>query len=212
MHPAREEVPPSAAKWVRMIVGFGVSVAVGLSPFLGQLGVPLFAPLLNLIPSSIRTSAVAVSAALMGLTAVWIQWQFYRRPSDDSVPKLFRRAGLVAICSLSLLFVAYSQLVTEVPIRGQKESLYFVTGFSDAKWPQCSGLSNAQCIGEVTTTDYSRILSCFGERQIKMANLALQIPYFAFLSSFGAMIGALMLSGNSLRHSKQRNRALSENL
>lgn len=72
----------------------------------------------------------------MGLTVVWIQWQFYRRPSDDSVPKLFRRAGLVAICSLSLLFVAYSQLVTEVPIREQKESLYFVTGFSDAKWPQ----------------------------------------------------------------------------
>lgn len=55
--PAEAHVPPPpplARQLVHYILGFGVSVAVGLAPYLGRVNVPLFDSLLKLIPTSIH--------------------------------------------------------------------------------------------------------------------------------------------------------------
>src|SRR5882724_5196164 len=73
--------PPTrtAKKFVRYMVGFGVSVAVGLAPYLGTLHVPLFSSLLDLIPEPIRGTVIPLSAALMGVVAVIVEWYGWER-------------------------------------------------------------------------------------------------------------------------------------
>ena len=41
---ATPPLPPTIRRWVTYLLAFGVSVAVGLAPLLGVLGVPLFLP------------------------------------------------------------------------------------------------------------------------------------------------------------------------
>lgn len=76
--------PPTALTrvWVRSLIGFSVGVAVGLAPYLGVTGVPLFTPLLELIPSTARHTTIPLSAALMGLVAMWVQWYGADKLSD----------------------------------------------------------------------------------------------------------------------------------
>jgi len=85
------EVPAITTRWTRLVLGFGVSVAIGLAPYLGLVKVPLFAPLLSLIPVSIQNVALPLSAASMGVVAVFIQWYGFQRYSKHWLNTSFRR-------------------------------------------------------------------------------------------------------------------------
>jgi hypothetical protein len=162
--PPRGEVPHTTTRWIKMVVGFGVSVAAGLSPFLGNFKVPLFSPLLNLFPPSLRATTIPVSAALMGLTAIVVQWNARGHAAKVWIERTFRRTLFLSFAALFLLYLSYSQLITPVPIQGGTQTLYFVTGFRTPTDPPCSGMSSSECIAQILTTNEKHIDSYFGER------------------------------------------------
>src|SRR5215469_3210132 len=94
----KAKLPRLASDWVRYLLGFSVSIAVGLAPYLGLVGVPLFTPLLSLIPQSLQSIAIPISIASMGIIAVLVQW----RKRDPSRPLEFRLALTLALTTLVL--------------------------------------------------------------------------------------------------------------
>jgi len=69
-----QQAPAAVRKWVTYVVAFSVSVAIGLAPLLGKLRVPLFSPMLDMIPTYFQDSLITLTSALMGLVAVVVQW------------------------------------------------------------------------------------------------------------------------------------------
>src|SRR5947207_1276519 len=87
---AREETPqppsPHKSRWW-WLLGFVVPALIGVAPHFGKAGVPAFTPLLKLIPDTIQTPVIPLSAALMGFINVLVKW--YGRP--DLTAEWFRR-------------------------------------------------------------------------------------------------------------------------
>jgi ABC-type multidrug transport system fused ATPase/permease subunit len=191
--------PPLARRLIRYILGFGVSFAIGLAPYLGRLEVPGFTPLLSLIPASIQDTAIPLSAALMGIVAVVIQWQGSERVSQRWLRRWFFRTLLLALFSFIALTVVHTFVVVKVDILGGRDSERFLVGFVRPIKPPCTeDISDSECIKKLTL-DVSKIESFWGDKQIRLAKLSLTLPYLLFMSSFGLVVGLLLLKEESSR-------------
>jgi len=184
---------PLARQLVRYILGFGVGVGVGLAPYLGLLRVPLFTPLLALIPDSIQNTVIPLSAALMGLVAIVIQWYGGEALKAGRLRKLFGKTLLVSGGAFVLLLIIHTQVVVAVPILGGSDSVPFVVGFTRPNKSPCTEeVSDAECIKRLTLST-SAIESFWGDRQVRLARLILMSAYLLLTSSFGALIGLIIL-------------------
>ena len=183
--------PPLSRQLVRYILGFGVSVGVGLAPYLGKLSIPGFSSMLELIPNSIHNTVLPLSAALMGLVAVVVQWYGGERLGRQWLKKAFKNTLKLTVLSFIILFVVHVFVVVKYPFDGGSET--FLIGFVRPVKPPCSAeMSDDQCIDAVGPRA-QEIESHWGSLQIRLAKLALIIPYLAFTGSFGLLVGLLLL-------------------
>jgi len=82
--------PPRRTRgWKRYLLSFGVSVGVGLAPYLGNVRVPLFSPLLDLIPATLQNTILPLSTALMGVVALSVQWYGGERVTRKRLRRAF---------------------------------------------------------------------------------------------------------------------------
>jgi hypothetical protein len=187
--------PPLAAQWVRLVVAFGVSVAVGLAPYLGRLNVPLFTPMLSLIPETVQPVAIPLSAASMGIVAVLVQWYGSQHTQQSWLQAMFTRS--VAICVLCLIALTAIEFIAvvrvEVPATGSAVS--FAVGPSAPNTPPCVGLGRADCIRHQLSLDPARVEAYFGEREAAFTKLTLVLIYVLFMSMFGVLVGLVLLAG-----------------
>ena len=201
--PAIQPVTSLSRKFVRYILGFGVGVGVGLAPYLGLLNVPLFKPLLTLIPGSIRDVVLPLSAALMGTVAIVVQWYGGERLTRAGLRKAFARTLIALVLTFVALTVVHILVVVTLPIE-EGESIAFVVGFTRPNRPPCTAeVSDAACI-EAITSNPSAIESFWGDRQIRLAKLALIFSYLLFTSSFGALVGLIILKDRALELKPKR--------
>jgi hypothetical protein len=184
---------PLARRLVRYILGFGVSVAVGLAPYLGKLEVPLFTPLLKLIPESVQDTVIPLSAALMGVVAVVTEFYAGERMTRKSIRKGFRRTLVFTGFAFVLLLSVRTLTVVNVPILGGKESVSFLVGFVRPHTPPCpEETSDADCIKKLTFNE-SAIESFWGDKQVRMAKLSLISAYLSLTASLPILVALLVL-------------------
>lgn len=182
-------LPPLASAWVRYLLGFSVSVGVGLAPYLGRVHVPLFTPLLAIIPLSLQDIAIPVSAASMGLVAVFVQW----RKASDVKAWEFQIALGSAIAALILLIAIEMIGVAHVEVPAVNGKVSFAVGFSTPNKPPCVGLGRDECITKKLSLDEANIDSYFGDSQTGIAKLALVLTYVGFTALFGLTVGLLVV-------------------
>lgn len=189
------DVPPLAAYWVRLVLGFGVSVAVGLAPYLGSLHIPLFAPMLSLIPASVQPIAIPVSATSMGIIAILVQWYGSVKPGRLWLRAMFGRT--LAVCFLSFIALVAIEMVAvvRVDVPATNSTVSFAVGLGKPSAPPCVALGRADCIRHKLGLDEALIDSYFGENAVNTTKLSLVLSYVAFMSSFGALVGLLLLIG-----------------
>jgi hypothetical protein len=193
MNPPLPPAPARAARLARYIVGFGVSFIIGLAPYLGRVRVPGFTPLLSLIPNSIQDVAIPISAAVMGVVAVVVQWWGYNQPTRAWRVAWFKRTVFLFVMGAVVLTTVRIFVVVRVPFRGGKDSETFIVGFVRPVKPPCTEeISDAECI-KYLTFDQSRIASFWGDRQVRLAELSLILTYVALTSSFGFLVGLFIL-------------------
>ena len=184
---------PLAANLVRYILGFSVSVGVGLAPYLGKLDVPLFSPMLSLLHPSIQDTAIPLSSALMGLVAVFVQWQAGESAPRAALRRWFTRAMAVALAALVGLLVLNTLVIVEVPYLGGQETAKFMVGFSRPERAPCTAeVADSECIKRLSFNP-SLVESFWGSRQVRLARLTLILVYLIFMSVFGALVGILLL-------------------
>lgn len=188
-----EPPTPLAKKLVRYILGFGVGVGLGLAPYLGLMDLPLFKPLLALIPESIQNTVIPLSSALMGTAAVVTEFYGGEYVTRARLRKLFKRTLLIAIAAFIILIIIHTFVVVTIPILGGKESVSFVVGFTRPDKSPCSAeISDAACV-KLLTLDTSEIESFWGDKQIRLAKGLLIVIYLLFTGSFGAIIGLIVI-------------------
>jgi pimeloyl-ACP methyl ester carboxylesterase len=188
------KVPRLAATWVQYLLGFGVSIAVGLAPYLGKVHVPLFEPMLSLIPLSLQDIAIPVSSAAMGMVAVAVQWFGAERLSTIWLRAKFRQAVFLCVLTLAALTAIEILAVVRVDVPAVHDHVSFATGFSYPNDPPCEGLGREACIHKLSL-DESKINPFFGELGVNLTKLLLVLTYTVFMSTFGCLVGLAVLKG-----------------
>lgn len=185
----KPKLPRLTSDWLRYLLGFSISVGVGLAPYLGLVGVPLFKPLLSLIPQSLQSIAIPISIASMGIVAVFVQWK--RR--DASNPIEFRLASIFSVAALVLFIAIEVVAVAHVEVPAVDQMVSFAVGIGSPQRPPCENLSRESCIADRLGFDQALIDGYFGDTRTSLTRLALILTYTAFMSSFGWMVGLLLL-------------------
>lgn len=196
--------PPIAHRFVQYILGFGVSVAVGLAPFLGKLDVPLFKPLLGVLPPSEHDVAIPISALLMGFVAVVVQWYAEDPIRRVELRKWFLRFAVALMISV-LVFVCISALATARIAVGEDSTAVLLHGFGAPTCEACKNMSSGECI-KVITFDPTRIDGCWGSDRVAVARISLLITYLTLTSCFGALVGLLVVRGGQAQGRTSRRR------
>lgn len=203
----RAPAPPTALgrKLVRYVVGFGVGVAVGMAPFLGLMDVPLFAPLLSMFPQSVQGTAIPLSAFLMGLVAVGIQFASGERVSRRWLRWAFPVTFLVIVAGVVVLLSLYTENVLTAPnvaaADGRTIDVRLVVG-GPRPVPPPPGCECPPSQGEVACIQeigFENAAACWGRRQVAQAEQALTLAYLFLTGGFGALIGLLLLQEESRR-------------
>lgn len=186
---------PVTRRFVRYTLGFGVSVAVGLAPYLGRLDIPLFSSLLKLIPESIQDTAIPLSAALMGVVAVVTEFYAGERLTRKAIRRAFLRMLIVTGVAFILLLTIHTLIVVKVPYLGGTKSATFLVGFVRPHRPPCpEEVSDAECIKRLTLNE-SEIESFWGDKQVRIARLSLVSAYLFLTGSFPVLVALLLLRG-----------------
>jgi hypothetical protein len=193
----RKAPTATSRKWLSWLLGFGVTVPLGLAPFLGNLDVPGFSPLLSLFPElpfNTQTIVIPISSFVMGVMAVIVQFFSEDKHSKKTVRNKFYRSVILmaffGICLVSL----HTITVVQKPLQGSDRSVSVMVGFSRPETcKECTQeMSNVECLTK-TSLDPSRILTCWIERQIQISFLLLFLSYLVVTGCFGWMIGLLIV-------------------
>ncbi len=193
-----------AGRYVRYVMGFGVAVGVGMAPFLGNYKVPLFESLLELFQEESKTTLIPISAFLMGLVAVAIQ--FYA--GENIVRKNIRRRfafGLAAILVAfgGLVAIYGTDRVISIPVPSSdpstKHYARVILGWSRA--------ANCDCRDEPNDLECAYDLGMHLETcwpSIPQVRLSLYLLYLTLTGGFGSLIGLLLLQEEARRQEKKK--------
>lgn len=191
---------PAAQQFVEYLLGFGVSVAIGLAPFLGRAEIPGFTALLSLIPNSIQDTVIPLSAILMGFVALLVEWFAKERASRQDLAAWFRKGVILFLLSAATLLVVHTFTVVKVPFEEATKEATFIVGFGRPDRHPCPrDVADAECIKRLTF-DPAKIDGFWGDRQIRLSKLSLMGTYLVFTSCFAALVGLLVVRA---RHAKR---------
>jgi hypothetical protein len=186
-------LPPVLRLWVRMMLALTVSVGVGLAPLLGTLSVPLFSPLLSLLPLQIQGVSITLSTAAMALVAIWVQWHATSIFGRGDLDQWFKKSILSAVAFFLLLFTANNFLVVRVSYMGGQRAVSFLKGIVRPQPDECAGLSDQNCIKDRLHFDEGSIAGYWGDSQINLARYLFVLFYTVLLSHFAVLIGLLVI-------------------
>jgi hypothetical protein len=199
--------PRLTARWVRYVLAFGVSVVVGLLPYLGKASIPGFTALLSLVPDALHGVAFPISAAIMGILAVWIQWTGGSRPSQTWLRKRFSMTLYQALLGMALLVVAETFLVVRLRVNAENRTAVYMRGWERLQTAPCPPLmSDAECTKRVVPDEEGKLALVWGETQLNLVTLMILGPYFMVTSSFGLLVGLLVLREETQKRADARRR------
>src|SRR6266478_1356152 len=95
----KPEVPNPARQFVGLLLGFGVSVGIGLAPLLGRVNVPLFSSLLTLMPESLQNRLIVLSTTVMSVMSVAVQFYAGVKVTTERLERLFKRTLIYRVVS-----------------------------------------------------------------------------------------------------------------
>jgi hypothetical protein len=196
--------PRLTRTWVRTLIALTASLAVGLAPFLGTMKVPLFTPLLSVIPTQLQGEAIAISSAAMTLVAIYVQWLGKTGIAQRRLAILFRRVGLCAIVALVGLILVSNRLVVRVPYLGGQHTATFLKGIRRPKPDICAGISIESCIAYPLTFNDARITDYWGDGQMYLARVIFLLAYTTCLCLFAGLLGLLVLRLDSKSGSRSK--------
>jgi hypothetical protein len=181
-------LPPTARRWVKSVIAFGVAAPVGLAPWLGKAHVPLFSALLETIPPELQKNLISFSAFLMGMVAAAVQFYSGDSISRKSLRKRFLAAFIATLGGL-LALIAMESYVIKVPFGHHEE--VFVIGWS--RLPPEQGCLCPPDVSACIKGIASHLDTCWSKPSQDQVKLTFELSYLLAMGGFGALIGILVL-------------------
>ena len=206
------DLPPAAQQYLRYMLAFGVSLAVGLAPLLGKLNVPGFSALLSLYPVNLADTIIPFAALFMALPAIAVQFYAGDRINRNKLQRWFALTlGLVGVL-LFVVLALYLFFVVQVPFEGGKGRATYAIGFNQSADSICLERKKSlpTCIAEELTFNPARVEAVYPENEIRLVKLLLSSGYLALMGSFGLLIGLLVLRETRRRRAGAQKPQLTE--
>ena len=194
---------PMSRRFVRYVLSFGVSVGVGMAPFLGKVKIPGFDALLGLFPVQLQGILIPLSAFLMGLVALALQFQHTDKIAVVRLRRYFRTGLIAMVLGLFLFLILYSLFVIRVPVKGGESYAAVVVNPSRLASCGCKSADDYACAQELSFNPVA-LATCWGGEAQRIRELSLMIPYLLLTSGFGALIGLLILKESAAASAKRR--------
>ncbi|HVR07519.1 MAG TPA: hypothetical protein VMW75_05680 [Thermoanaerobaculia bacterium] len=189
--PRLSDLPPVARRFVLYGGGFSVAVGIGFAPFLGNVKVKGYHSMLELFPWQLQHVLIPLSAFLMGLVAVGVQFEAGERVAASRIRRRFR-AGLGAMCLGFFLFtILYFEFV-RLPSFGGTTVAVIV---ADSRNPGCRcppGTGDEACIQSLSLAPEA-IESCWDGPSLRRREIELGVTYLLLTGGFASLIGLLVL-------------------
>ena len=190
------------------VVGLGVGIVVAMAPFLGYVRVPGFEALFNLLPFQIQSEIVALSAFVVSLITVTLQFYVAERISRRVLKRIFKRV-LFAVLICFVGFIVLLGTLTERVPRGSKKVSVMISFSRDKENCKCTAPNNIDCIRELSFNE-AAIESCWGSGSLKTIKVIFILWYLALVSGFVILVGLDLLrrtEGPSRRPAPQQTTA-----
>jgi len=205
MAPTRDTEAPTVlvGRFVRYVSGFMVGVGVGLAPFLGKVRVRGFTALLEIMPFQLQALLIPLSAFLMGLLAVAVQFYAGEKWKPEVLRQRFRFVFISILAGFVVLVIIYPFFVKRVRLFTGEDVAVVVTSerLSTCKCPADS--PDQLCI-QLLSLDTDALATCWGGPSLVWRELALEIPYLILTSGVGALIGLLLLQEEIKKQRRRR--------
>ena len=183
---------PAARGFVRTALTFGLGIGLGLAPFLGEIQIPGFRPLLQVLPTNLIDFLLAVAPLLMGLVAAAVRFYFRDRLSLKKLERLLwislsgAALGLLALVYIHNFYVCP---VTMGPGEGKRLVIISLDRLPDCTCGASGRVSDEDCIKGLAF-DLDR---CWDKRVRKNVAFVFELVYLVVNFSFGVVVGVLVL-------------------
>lgn len=135
-----------------------------------------------------------LSSTAMGMVAIYVQWYGSSRISRVWASRAFVRTLVSAALLLFTLALVEMLAVERIFVPAADQTVSLVVGFGFPDKPPCTGQSRAQCIENRIGVGPPAIEGYFGGMQVKVAEVLLVVVYTLFMSSFGVLVGLLVIA------------------
>jgi len=189
-------------RFVRYVLNFFVGLGIGLAPFLGTKNIPGFKALISVMPFQITSELIPLSAFLMGLIVVAVQFYSAERISRPTLRKRFKLALAVMGVGFVLFFYLRSDLTESMQVG--HTTVTVLTGSTRIEGCGCpKGLNNKRCIARISLNPEA-IETCWDSQEIKRRGEILGLSYLILTGGVGLLIGFLILQGEARRQARKK--------
>jgi hypothetical protein len=194
-----------AAKFVRALLAFVITVGVGTSPLWGGGKIPGYQSILDVFPKDLQ-DVIPWASMLMSIIAVGVQFasaELLRR-------RRIRRAFIATFFALiALVFTShfvYRAFVVRIEVPGARTKVAYLVGSTPLPSCECAkrGLDIRDCIGREISVNPDEVSACFPREQITTRASILSGLYMLLMLALAMLIGLLVLQGLKPRLSGAR--------
>jgi len=203
-----EPIPPLTLmprRFVHHILNFFVGLGIGLAPFLGNKKVPGFRALISVMPFQITSGLITISAVLMGVIVVAVQFYSAERISRPLLRKLFGIALTALIVGFVLFYHLRIQYTVDVERGKSGQTVTVLIGALPRKGCACPNAEQnpEECIRRLSFSS-AAIASCWDRREISARGELLGLSYLTLTGGVGVLIGFLLLQEELRRAAKNK--------
>jgi hypothetical protein len=188
-------LPDHGRKYLWYVLGFGVTLVVGMAPLLGRRGIPGFSPLGDILPLNVKDGVIVIASVLMTAPAIGVQFFSGEAFTAKRLSRAFAVVFLALVIGTFMLYGAYAHDVIQVPFLGERGTAAYIVGRTMVKDCPCleRNLTISQCIGDAITTNPVAVAACYDPQEISARESRLSMLYLFVMFAFGVLIGLVVV-------------------
>lgn len=185
-----------AAKYLRALLAFVITVGVGTSPLWGGGKIPGYQSILDVFPKDLQ-DVIPWASMLMSIVAVGVQFASAELLRRGRIRHAFLATFVALIVLVFTSYVVYKMFVVRIEVPGAGTKVAYLVGSTPLPSCECAkrGLEIRECIGREISVNPDDVSACFPREQITTRASILSGLYMLLMLALAMLIGLLVLQG-----------------
>jgi hypothetical protein len=188
-------LPGLGRKYLGYLLGFIVTLGVGMAPLLGRRGVPGFTPLSDILPLNVKDGVIIIASVLITAPAIAVQFFSGDAFAGKRMSRLFGAVGIALVISTFMLYRTYAHDVVQIRYLGERGTVAYIVGKTMLPTCPCvaKNLTISACIGDAITTNPSAVTDCYDREEIADRETTFSMLYLFVMFCFGVLVGLVVV-------------------